>query len=193
MTKKRTRMAAPATKSRSLVASPPATSVNNANNGSVNVPLAPPAASMALPPPVAVSAPLKKKKKNKKKNKKQQQPQQQQQLQAPPPPPPNSAPVPAANAAVNNAVASSSSSHHHHHHHHHSSHHCDSPHGKDRADDFWQSSSSAEERQKIREFWLQLGEDERRSLVKVEKEAVLRKMKEQQKNSCNCSVCGKKR
>ncbi|KAF7729430.1 Stress response protein nst1 [Apophysomyces ossiformis] len=53
--------------------------------------------------------------------------------------------------------------------------------------------SNTEERQKIREFWLQLGEDERRSLVKVEKEAVLRKMKEQQKHSCNCSVCGKKR
>ncbi|ORZ14637.1 salt tolerance down-regulator-domain-containing protein, partial [Absidia repens] len=52
---------------------------------------------------------------------------------------------------------------------------------------------NTDERQRIREFWLQLGEDERRSLVKVEKEAVLRKMKEQQKHSCNCSVCGKKR
>ncbi|GAA5796145.1 hypothetical protein HPULCUR_001514 [Helicostylum pulchrum] len=60
-------------------------------------------------------------------------------------------------------------------------------------DSFWSSSNNTEERQKIREFWLQLGEDERRSLVKVEKEAVLRKMKEQQKHSCNCSVCGKKR
>lgn len=58
-------------------------------------------------------------------------------------------------------------------------------------DSFW--TDNTEERQKIREFWLQLGEDERRSLVKVEKEAVLRKMKEQQKHSCNCSVCGKKR
>ncbi|KAK4510274.1 uncharacterized protein ATC70_004704 [Mucor velutinosus] len=60
-------------------------------------------------------------------------------------------------------------------------------------DNFWSSTNNTEERQKIREFWLQLGEDERRSLVKVEKEAVLRKMKEQQKHSCNCSVCGKKR
>jgi hypothetical protein len=60
-------------------------------------------------------------------------------------------------------------------------------------DSFWSSTNNTEERQKIREFWLQLGEDERRSLVKVEKEAVLRKMKEQQKHSCNCSVCGKKR
>ncbi|CAJ0910287.1 15503_t:CDS:2, partial [Entrophospora sp. SA101] len=32
-------------------------------------------------------------------------------------------------------------------------------------------------------------EEERRSLVKVEKEAVLKKMKEQQKHSCSCSVC----
>lgn len=60
-------------------------------------------------------------------------------------------------------------------------------------DEFWSSMSNSEERQKIREFWLGLGEEERRSLVKVEKDAVLRKMKEQQKNSCNCSVCGKKR
>jgi nuclear transport factor 2 (NTF2) superfamily protein len=61
-------------------------------------------------------------------------------------------------------------------------------------DSFWSNNNNnTEERQKIREFWLQLGEDERRSLVKVEKEAVLRKMKEQQKHSCNCSVCGKKR
>ena len=60
-------------------------------------------------------------------------------------------------------------------------------------DEFWSNNSNTEERQKIREFWLQLREDERRSLVKVEKEAVLRKMKEQQRHSCNCSVCGKKR
>lgn len=64
---------------------------------------------------------------------------------------------------------------------------------KTEEDNFWSSTNNTEERQKIREFWLQLGEDERRSLVKVEKEAVLRKMKEQQKHSCNCSVCGKKR
>jgi Salt tolerance down-regulator len=60
-------------------------------------------------------------------------------------------------------------------------------------DNIWSSNNNSEERQRIREFWLQLGEDERRSLVKVEKEAVLKKMKEQQKHSCNCSVCGKKR
>ncbi|OZJ04071.1 hypothetical protein BZG36_03401 [Bifiguratus adelaidae] len=60
-------------------------------------------------------------------------------------------------------------------------------------DNFWGSTNNHEERQKIREFWLQLGEEERRSLVKVEKEAVLKKMKEQQKHSCSCSVCGRKR
>ncbi|CDH51281.1 stress response protein nst1 [Lichtheimia corymbifera JMRC:FSU:9682] len=60
-------------------------------------------------------------------------------------------------------------------------------------DGFWTRPSNAEERQRIREFWLQLREDERRSLIKIEKEAVLKKMKEQQRHSCNCSVCGKKR
>ena len=56
----------------------------------------------------------------------------------------------------------------------------------------WNTSTQAE-RQNIKQFWLDLGEEDRRSLVKVEKEAVLRKMKEQQKHSCSCSVCGRKR
>ncbi|CAG8500897.1 5473_t:CDS:10 [Ambispora gerdemannii] len=60
------------------------------------------------------------------------------------------------------------------------------PHG------IWNTNNS-EERQRIREFWLQLGEEERRSLLKVEKEMVLKKMKEQQKSPCSCSGCGKKR
>ena len=74
----------------------------------------------------------------------------------------------------------------HHNHSHHNHNH------KSRKDGIWNTNNS-EERQRIREFWLQLGEEERRSLVKVEKEAVLKKMKEQQKHSCSCSVCGKKR
>lgn len=59
-------------------------------------------------------------------------------------------------------------------------------------DRIW-NSSTASERRNIKEFWLKLEEVERRSLVKVEKEAVLKKMKEQQKHSCSCSVCGRKR
>jgi hypothetical protein len=59
-------------------------------------------------------------------------------------------------------------------------------------DKIW-STSSHEERERIKEFWLGLGEDERKSLVKVEKDAVLKKMKEQQKQTCSCTVCGRKR
>ncbi|KAG5519444.1 hypothetical protein PMAC_002071 [Pneumocystis sp. 'macacae'] len=59
-------------------------------------------------------------------------------------------------------------------------------------DQIW-NISTHEERERIKEFWLQLGEEERRGLVKVEKEAVLKKMKEQQKHSCSCSVCDRKR
>ena len=59
-------------------------------------------------------------------------------------------------------------------------------------DQLWNPSTQAE-RENIKQFWLELGEEERRSLVKIEKEAVLRKMKEQQKHSCSCSVCGRKR
>ncbi|CAG9977598.1 unnamed protein product [Clonostachys byssicola] len=59
-------------------------------------------------------------------------------------------------------------------------------------DKIW-STSNQEERERIKEFWLGLGEDERKSLVKVEKDAVLKKMKEQQKHTCSCTVCGRKR
>ena len=59
-------------------------------------------------------------------------------------------------------------------------------------DRIW-NTSTAEERERIKEFWLSLSEEDRRSLVKVEKEAVLTKMKEQQKHSCSCTVCGRKR
>lgn len=55
------------------------------------------------------------------------------------------------------------------------------------------STSTAEERERIKEFWLRLNEKERRSLLQIEKDAVLRKMKEQQKHSCSCAVCGRKR
>ncbi|KAJ3341590.1 hypothetical protein HDU93_004492 [Gonapodya sp. JEL0774] len=53
--------------------------------------------------------------------------------------------------------------------------------------------SDAEEKSRIREFWLGLTEEERRRLVRLEKEAVLRKMKEQQRHTCQCAVCGRKR
>ncbi|MCJ1473750.1 Stress response protein nst1 [Lambiella insularis] len=59
-------------------------------------------------------------------------------------------------------------------------------------DRIW-NTSTQEERERIKEFWLSLEEKDRHSLVKVEKEAVLLKMKEQQKHSCSCTVCGRKR
>lgn len=65
--------------------------------------------------------------------------------------------------------------------------------GSSKKNDIWDNTSQTEERQKIREFWIQLSEEERRALVRIEKETVLRRMKEQQKHTCNCSVCGKKR
>lgn len=55
------------------------------------------------------------------------------------------------------------------------------------------NGSAVDERARIKQFWLSLGEEQRRSLVKVEKEAVLSKMKQQQRNTCNCAVCGRKR
>ncbi|KAJ2897262.1 stress response protein NST1 [Zalerion maritima] len=54
-------------------------------------------------------------------------------------------------------------------------------------------NSNAEERDRIKQFWLSLQEEERRGLVQIEKTAVLQKMKDQQKHTCSCSVCGRKR
>jgi hypothetical protein len=51
-----------------------------------------------------------------------------------------------------------------------------------------------EERQKAREFWRNLPEDQRSSLIKAEKEQIMKKLKEQQKQpSCGCELCGKRR
>ena len=54
------------------------------------------------------------------------------------------------------------------------------------------STSSTEERERIKEFWLGLGEEERRNLVKVEKDMVLKKMRDQQRHACHCVTCSKK-
>lgn len=53
--------------------------------------------------------------------------------------------------------------------------------------------SNIEERRQIKDYWLSLKESERKALVKIEKRDVLSKMKEQQKHSCSCTVCGRKR
>lgn len=55
------------------------------------------------------------------------------------------------------------------------------------------STNTSEERERIKEFWLGLSEKDRRQLVEIEKETVLKRMKEQQKHSCTCAVCGRKR
>ncbi|KAJ3198688.1 Stress response protein nst1 [Entophlyctis luteolus] len=58
--------------------------------------------------------------------------------------------------------------------------------------DIWYRSDE-EEKLRIREFWLELGEMERRNLVKQEKDAVMKKIKDQQKHACSCPTCGKKK
>ena len=55
------------------------------------------------------------------------------------------------------------------------------------------ASAASSEREKIRDFWLALSEVDRRGLVKIEKDTVLKKMKEQQRHGCTCAVCGRKR
>lgn len=55
------------------------------------------------------------------------------------------------------------------------------------------TQSSVEDRENIRDFWLGLNESERRDLLQIEKDSVLRRMKEQHRHSCQCSVCGRKK
>ncbi|KKA26302.1 hypothetical protein TD95_001771 [Thielaviopsis punctulata] len=78
---------------------------------------------------------------------------------------------------------------HAHNHHHHNHHH---QHSLPRDDPVWDIKPH-EDRERIKEFWLNLDESERKSLVRLEKETVLKKMKDQQKNTCTCNVCGRKR
>ncbi|KAI9193508.1 uncharacterized protein BJ171DRAFT_525912 [Polychytrium aggregatum] len=59
-------------------------------------------------------------------------------------------------------------------------------------DDIWYRSD-ADEALRIRHFWNSLSEDDRKALVRLEKESVLKKIKDQQRQSCSCSICGKKR
>ncbi|EME41790.1 hypothetical protein DOTSEDRAFT_74002 [Dothistroma septosporum NZE10] len=108
------------------------------------------------------------------------------------------------------APAPSPHHHNHHHHHHHPydarlspphlPNHEPPPTGMMRPparhghshDKIW-NTTSAQERQNIKEFWLELSEEQRKGLLRIEKEAVLKKMKAQQKHSCSCTVCGRKR
>ncbi|USW55794.1 Putative stress response protein NST1 [Septoria linicola] len=64
--------------------------------------------------------------------------------------------------------------------------------GNRQSDAIWHTSMQ-QERENIKNFWLNLTEDERKRLLRIEKEAVLKKMKQQQKHSCSCTVCGRKR
>lgn len=123
-----------------------------------------------------------------------------------PAPAPAANPPPASRRAASKAPVTSHAYPHNHAHHHPSppSSNASAPHkprppangtGQSHAaknNKIW-STSTTEERERIKEFWLGLGEEERRNLVKIEKEAVLKKMKEQQKHSCSCAVCGRKR
>ena len=55
------------------------------------------------------------------------------------------------------------------------------------------NTTTAEEKERIKEFWLALTEDERRTLVRVEKEHVHKRIKEGSKIlNCSCHVCGRK-
>ena len=61
------------------------------------------------------------------------------------------------------------------------------------ASSVWDADADKTEQEKLREFWIGLKEDERRELVKIEKHAILKEMKGQQRYICSCSVCGRRR
>ena len=55
------------------------------------------------------------------------------------------------------------------------------------------SNTPRTEREEIRDFWLSLSEEERKQFVSDEKESVIKIWKDQQRFSCNCSFCSRKR
>ena len=143
----------------------------------------------------------------------QPQPQAQPQLNPPPPPstpaptnpPPSSraagkqpmstnAPARSARAA-GKAPAAAAPTHNHSHNH---SHPPAKPAAKGKAPapgppaKIW-TQASMEDRENIRQFWLTLIEAERRDLLLIEKDTVLRKMKEHHRHMCGCAVCGRKK
>ncbi|KAH8917026.1 hypothetical protein BT69DRAFT_1355090, partial [Atractiella rhizophila] len=54
-------------------------------------------------------------------------------------------------------------------------------------------NAGKQERERMGEFFRSLSEHERKQLLRVEKEQVLRKMREGQRGGCSCAVCGRKR
>jgi hypothetical protein len=56
----------------------------------------------------------------------------------------------------------------------------------------WQSSTM-EERQRIRAFWFGLTAEDRRKLVRTEKDSVLKRIKDHQRHSCSCAICSRKK
>jgi hypothetical protein len=55
------------------------------------------------------------------------------------------------------------------------------------------TQSSAQDRENITAFWLSLSDAERRDLVQIEKDSVIKKIKEQHRHACGCAVCGRKK
>jgi hypothetical protein len=53
--------------------------------------------------------------------------------------------------------------------------------------------TTVEERICVRNFWTSVDERSRKHMVKMETEGVLRKLKDQLRHSCTCSICGRKR
>lgn len=47
--------------------------------------------------------------------------------------------------------------------------------------------------EQLKEYWASLSADEKKELLNLERDSVFKVMKEQQKITCNCSVCGRKR
>ncbi len=55
------------------------------------------------------------------------------------------------------------------------------------------TAASAPSPTSLHAFWTSLTAQERHSLIQIEKEAILRKVREQQRGTCNCATCGRKR
>ncbi|ODV85547.1 hypothetical protein CANARDRAFT_23075 [[Candida] arabinofermentans NRRL YB-2248] len=57
----------------------------------------------------------------------------------------------------------------------------------------WNSNTSPEEKERIKQFWVSLDDERKRSIIQISKGEVLKVIREEQKVSCNCKICGNRK
>lgn len=57
--------------------------------------------------------------------------------------------------------------------------------------DIMEASETEEEQKRIHAFWSDLSDTERQRLAVLDRDVLLKRLKEQQRYTCHCSICDK--